>query len=161
MELTISHLDKLLALLDRQTDNRLHPNLLVGYLGLVNLMSIMSFIHAAEQNTGLALPALNDAESTSVTGDEKNLKNAITSLMNSAGAGSGGPDLSSLFNMMGGNKKPNPQMLLTLMNLMNSMKAKADTGDDKEADSKDVGEKPLPGKTDSPDVKSDRRRGLL
>lgn len=119
-----AHFEKLLAVLDRQSDDKLNPNLLLGYLGMVNLMSIMSMVHSTMDSGIGQLPASSGipVELPKSLADENNLKNTINNLMGKAGNNSGNPDISNLLGMVGGNKKLNPQLLLTLMNLMNNMK---------------------------------------
>jgi len=37
-------IDKLISLLDRQTDHKISPNVLLGILGLFNVLTIMSVV---------------------------------------------------------------------------------------------------------------------
>ena len=117
-----SLLDRFFGILERQTDAKLTPTQLLGFLGLFNLLGIMNLVHGStgsgikDVSTLASLSAL--AEKATKSPDAPALKDALMGLL--GGQNQSGPDLGGLLNMIGGNKKINPQMLLTLMSLMNS-----------------------------------------
>ncbi len=159
--MTGSQIERLLSVLDRQTDNKVPPNMLLGYLGMMNLMSIMSLVQG-EASANFNLPALT-GDTMAAGGNENQLKDTISNLLG-GGAKSTAPDLSGLLNMVtgaGGNKKLNPQMLLTLMNLANSMAPKVESASPK-AETKEVKEQAqAEGKSESSQGKSEKKRGFL
>lgn len=117
-----SLLDKFVGILDRQTDTKLTPNQLLGFLSLFNMLGVLNLIQGSGEAglrdvstlanlTSLANKAAKSPEAPA-------LKDTLMGLL--GGQNQSNSDLGSLLNMVGGNKKINPQMLLTLMNLLNS-----------------------------------------
>lgn len=104
--------DKLLHLLDRQADHKLTPHFLLGFLGLFNLLSIVSLIHG---NVGTGIrPVADQAVGGASQGSE--IADTLTGLMKSQGAGQ--PEIMSLLGNMAAKKKINPSLLLSLMSLL-------------------------------------------
>ena len=107
-------IDKLIGLLDRQTDHKISPNVLLGILGLFNVLTIMGYVRE-NPDTGIK----------QVTGDTDNgggtqgqaLADTLSGLMKSQGGGQ--PDLMSLIGNLASKKKINPGLLLSLFNMLN------------------------------------------
>jgi len=117
-----SLLDKFVRILDRQTDTKLSPTQLMGFLSLFNLLGVLDLMQGSadagfkDVSTLANLTSLANKASKSPEGSA--IKDALTGLL---GQNQSGPNLGNLLNMIGGgNKKINPQMLLTLMTLLNS-----------------------------------------
>jgi hypothetical protein len=107
--------DRLLSLLDRQTDHRLSPHMLMGFLGLFNMLSIMSLIRG-NQDTGIKQIGSSGAGE----GEEQGLS-AVENLANMLSAPGGGqPDLMGILGNVASKKKINPGLLLSLMSMLNS-----------------------------------------
>ena len=106
--------DKLISLLDRQTDHKISPNVLLGILGLFNVLTIMSVVRetpgsGVRQVTG---PVENNGNSQAQT-----LNDTLGNLMNSQGGGQ--PDLMGLLGNLASKKKINPGLLLSLFSMLN------------------------------------------
>ncbi|MFZ5640703.1 MAG: hypothetical protein ACOY4Q_08430 [Bacillota bacterium] len=118
-----SLLDRFIGILDRQTDAKLTPNQLMGFLSLFNLLGIINMVHGSAEaglkdiSTLANLTSLAGQTAKSPAGPA--LKDTLMGLLGGA-QNQSGPDLGGLLNMVGGNKKINPQLLLTLMNLLSS-----------------------------------------
>lgn len=126
-----SLLNRFVGILERQTDDKLTPNQLMGFLSLFNMLSILNLVHGADAGIRdvSALDKLTSlAGQAARTPEGSALKDTLMGLL--GGQNQSGPDIGGLLNMVGGgNKKINPQMLLTLLNLLNSqMGAKSDHG---------------------------------
>ncbi len=108
-------LDRVLSLLDRQTDHKLSPNMLLGYLGMFNVLSIMSVVHGNLDSGIKEVSAQSD-------GDEnrsgQSAADALSGMMNPQGAGQ--LDLMGLLSSIAAQKKINPSLLLSLFNMLNS-----------------------------------------
>lgn len=116
-----SLLDRFIGILDRQTDAKLTPNQLIGFLSLFNLLGTLDMVHGSAK-AGIKdisnLANLTSLVSQTAKPDaEPALKDMLMGILGTQNQS--GPDLGGLLNMVGGNKKINPQMLLTLMNLLN------------------------------------------
>lgn len=115
--------DKFVGILERQTDAKLTPNQLLGFLSLFNMMGILNLLQGGDAGVR---DVSNLANLTSLAGkaakspEGSALKDTLMGLLGGGGQNQSGPDIGSLLNMVGGNKKINPQMLLTLLNLLSS-----------------------------------------
>lgn len=112
--------DNLVKLLDRQTDHKISPNVLFGFMGMFNLMSILNLVKG-NMETGVRqlTEQASDAGESKVT--EQSAVNSLTNLLNSAsGSSSGQPDLIGLLGNVASKKKINPGLLLSLMTMLNS-----------------------------------------
>lgn len=120
--------EKLVKLLDRQTDHKMSPNVLFGFMGMFNLMSIMSLVKG---NMDAGFKQVTGQEDTGeAKATEQSVMNSLTSLLNSAsgsgsgsGIGSGQPDLLGLLGNVASKKKINPGLLLSLMSMLNQNKS--------------------------------------
>jgi len=115
-------IDKLISLLDRQTDHKISPNVLLGILGLFNVLTIMSVVRetpgsSVRQVTG---PEENNGNSQA---QAQTLNDTLGSLMNSQGGGQ--PDLMGLLGNLAAKKKINPGLLLSLFSMLNQGSAEA------------------------------------
>lgn len=122
-----SMLDKFITMLDRQTDTKLTPVQLMGMLSLYSLLGILDLMRGTA-DTGIkdisALASLSSLAGKAAKSPEgPAIKDALMGLL--GGQNQSGSDLGALLNMVGGNKKINPQMLLTLMSLLNSQSGAA------------------------------------
>ncbi|HWI54963.1 MAG TPA: hypothetical protein VNT57_04685 [Desulfobacteria bacterium] len=114
--------DNLVKLLDRQTDHKISPNVLFGFMGMFNLMSILNVVKG-NMDMGIKGITGQDADAGESTGAEQSAINTITNLLNSAsgsGSGAGQPDLMGLLGNVASKKKINPGLLLSLMSMLNS-----------------------------------------
>lgn len=117
-----SLLERFVGILERQTDAKLSPNQLMGFLSLFNNLSALNLVQGSADAGIKDLSALNKLTSlagqAAKTTEGSALKDSLMGLLGSQNQS--GSDLGGLLNMVGGNKKINPQMLLTLLNLLNS-----------------------------------------
>lgn len=109
-------IDKLMKLLDRQTDHKLTPNLLLGFLGMFNILSVMSIVH------GNAESGIKEVTGSSEGGKDGSGSQGLTEVLSSLmqGQGSGQPDLLGLLSGLASKKKINPNLLLSLFSMMNN-----------------------------------------
>ncbi len=115
--------DNLVKLLDRQTDHKMSPNILFGFMGMFNLMSILSLVRGNLDTGFKEIPSQAEASESQVT--EQSVVNSLTSLLKSASdSGSGSatsqPDLMGILGNVASKKKINPGLLLSLMSMLNS-----------------------------------------
>lgn len=108
--------DKMIKLLDRQTDHKLTPNILLGFLGMFNILSIMSVVHGNAESGIREITGSSDGGKDS-TGNQ-GLTEMLSSLMQ--GQGSGQPDLMGLLSGLASKKKINPNLLLSLFSMLNN-----------------------------------------
>lgn len=106
-------IDKLLNFLERQTDHKLSPHLLLGFLGLFNLLSIMNILH---RGNGMGIKEVPVSTESANAG--QSTVDALSGLLKTQGAGQN--DLMSLLGNLAGNKKINPGLLLSLMSMLNN-----------------------------------------
>jgi hypothetical protein len=115
-----SLLDRFISILERQTDAKLTPNQLMGLLSLFNLLGTLDIVHGSGKAGIKDISNLANLTSlvsqTSKPPAEPALKDMLMGILGTQNQS--GPDLGGLLNMVGGNKKLNPQLLLTLMNLL-------------------------------------------
>ena len=106
-------IDKLLSFLDRQTDHKLNPQFLLGFLGLFNLLSIMSVVN------GSVKMGMKEVSGQSESGDAaQSVTDSLAGLLKSQG---GAPnDLMGILGNLAGNKKINPGLLMSLMSMLNN-----------------------------------------
>lgn len=119
--------DRLVKLLDRQTDHKMSPNVLFGFMGMFNLMSIMSLVNG-NMDSGFKEIA-GQTDNTEPKSAEQSMLNSLTSLLNSgsgsssgsgSGSGSGQTDLMGLLGNVASKKKLNPGLLLSLLSMLNN-----------------------------------------
>lgn len=162
-------IDKLIVLLDRQTDHKLTPNILLGFLGLFNVLSIMSIVHGSGESGFKEITGSSEADK-SVTGTQA-LTETLSSLMQGTGQGTGQgagqPDLLGLLGGLASKKKINPNLLLSLFSMLNNQGAQANPASSPPVESspqqvvQDEGEaeKKSPDEKHGVELKYDRRRG--
>jgi hypothetical protein len=156
--------DKLIKLLDRQTDHKVTPNTLLGFLGMFNILSIMSIVR------GNAEPGIREITGSSEGGkdgpENQGLTEVLSGLMQ--GQGSGQPDLLGLLSGLASKKKINPNLLLSLFSMLNNQggtPAKQTGGQTEDAPAMeatavlDEGEKKSSDDKHGVELKYDRRRG--
>ncbi|WP_418790449.1 hypothetical protein [Phosphitispora sp. TUW77] len=107
-------IDKLISLLDRQTDHKISPNVLVGILGLFNVLTIMSVVR---ETPGSSIRQVTGTAGNADNAQAQALNDTLGSLMNSQGGGQ--TDLVSMLSNMAAKKKINPGLLLSLFNMLN------------------------------------------
>lgn len=157
-------IDKLVKLLDRQTDHKLTPNILLGFLGMFNILSIMSVVH------GDAESGIKEITGSSEGGKDSTGNQGLTEVLSSLmqGQGSGQPDLMGLLGGLASKKKINPNLLLSLFSMLNNQAgAQANHTGSQPADApvveataaSDEGEKKSPEDKHGVELKYDRRRG--
>lgn len=106
-------IDKLLSFLDRQTDHKLGPHLLLGFLGLFNLLSIMSVVN------GNVKTGMKEISGQAEGGDAaQNVADSLSGLLKSQGSAPN--DLMGILGNLTGNKKINPGLLMSLMSMLNN-----------------------------------------
>lgn len=110
--------DKMVKLLDRQTDHKLNPNVLLGFMGMFNLMSIMSVVKSNVETGVRDVGVVDNGQSKP---QEQSLTDGLASLLK--GGGSGQPDLMGLLGSVASKKKMNPSVLLSLMSMLNNQGA--------------------------------------
>jgi len=108
-------IDRFLNLLERQTDHKLSPNMLLGYLGMFNVLSIMSVVHGSADSNIKEVSGQSESEEN-LSGQSVN--DMLSNIMKPQSAGQ--PDLMGLLNSIAAKKKINPNLLLTLFNMLNS-----------------------------------------
>ena len=156
--------DKLIKLLDRQTDHKLTPNILLGFLGMFNILSIMSIVHG---NTESGIREITGSSEGGKEGSEnQGLTEVLTSLMQ--GQGTGQPDLMGLLGGLASKKKINPNLLLSLFSMLNNQAGSPanQTGSqpkgapaEEVTAASDEGEKKSSEDKHGVELKYDRRRG--
>ncbi len=107
-------IDKLIGLLDRQTDHKISPNVLLGILGLFNVLTIMSVVREAPHS---GIRQVTGPGGSNGNPQAQDLNDTLSSLMNSQGGGQ--PDLMSLLGNLATKKKINPGLLLSLFSMLN------------------------------------------
>ncbi|MBU7006656.1 hypothetical protein [Phosphitispora fastidiosa] len=114
--------DKLISLLDRQTDHKISPNVLLGILGLFNVLTIMSVVR---ETPGSGVRQVTDPVESNgdAQAQAQTLNDTLGSLMNSQGGGQ--PDLMGLLGNLASKKKINPGLLLSLFSMLNQGSAGA------------------------------------
>lgn len=156
--------DKLMKLLDRQTDHKLTPNVLLGFMGMFNMLSIMSLVHG-DADTGIK-EISGTSEGSKAGAESQGLTEMLSSMM--AGQGSGQPDLMGLLSGLASKKKINPNLLLSLFSMLNNQagtQAKQTGGQSAEtpameaAAAPDEDEKKSSEDKHGVELKYDRRRG--
>lgn len=109
--------DKLIKLLDRQTDHKLTPNILLGFLGMFNILSIMSIVHGNKESGIKEITGSSEGSKDGSGG--QGLTEALSSLMQGQGSG-GQQDLMGLLSGLASKKKINPSVLLSLFSMLNN-----------------------------------------
>ncbi len=107
-------IDKMVTLLDRQTDHQLSPHVLLGFLGLFNLLSIMSVIHGDLRADLKEVSGSAECESTNAAG--QTAADQLSGLLKSQGNGQ--LDLTKLLSSIAAKKKISPNLLLSLFSLL-------------------------------------------
>jgi hypothetical protein len=110
--------ERLITVLDRQTDHKLTPHFLLGFLGMFNMLSIMSLVHGGQKSDLKEVTGAGESGSNSIS--TQTLTDTLSSLMNTQGQGTGQPDLLGLLGNAAAKKKINPSLLLTLFSLLNN-----------------------------------------
>ena len=158
--------DKLVHLLDRQTDHKLTPHLLLGFLGMFNVLSIMTVVHS---NGEIGVKEVSSQAETTDTGSNQSLMDTLGGLLKNQGTG-GQPDLMGLLSSLASKKKINPNLLLSLFSMLNNQTGQAVQQPDNEpvpeaaslskAVEKEGGaEKKTPDDKNGVELKYDRKRG--
>lgn len=112
-------IDRLTVLLDRQTDHKLNPNMLFGFLGMYNLLSIVSMVRESSDQGIKEVTGSVDTSNTKPA--EQSLMDGLSSLLNNQSGGQ--PDLMGLLGSMASKKKINPNLLLSLFSMLNNQTA--------------------------------------
>jgi len=116
-------LDRLSVLLDRQTDHKLAPTMLLGYLGMFNLLSIMNFLQGSPEKNFKEIKEMPESVSKDESGVSKQVTDALTGLLSAQGTGgaqgAGQPDLLGMLGSLASKKKINPTLLLSLFSMLN------------------------------------------
>ncbi|MHB9095664.1 MAG: hypothetical protein ACYC21_13435 [Eubacteriales bacterium] len=157
--------DKLMVLLDRQTDHKLTPNLMLGFLGLFNVLSIMSVVHGSPE-TGFK-EITGSTEGNSGAAGQQSLVDTLSGLLKNQGSGQ--PDLMGLLGGLAAKKKINPNLLLSLFSMLNSQAGaspqgqgnppvEAAGGESTEVP-EDEPEKKTSNEKQGPELRYDRKRG--
>lgn len=158
--------DKLVVLLDRQTDHKLTPHVLLGFLGLFNVLSIMSVVQGNLDGGIKEVAAPAEAGDTGANG--QSLMDTLSGLMNNQGNGQ--PDLMGLLSNLASKKKINPTLLLSLLSMMNpqggspaapqqNSPAAEVAGSEQSRPNEDSAEKKTPDDKQGVELRYDRRRG--
>lgn len=158
--------DKMVKLLDRQTDHKLNPNILLGFMGMFNLMSIMSVVKSNTE-TGVR-EAIVPADNGQAKPQEQSLADGLSSLLK---GGSGQPDLMGLLGNVASKKKMNPSLMLSLLSMLNNQSANQSSSSREEpveelpastasALNTEVENKNMPPKQEV-ELKYDRKKGTL
>lgn len=140
--------DKMVKLLDRQTDHKLSPNVLLGFMGMFNLMSIMSVVKSnAETGVRDVAGVVDNGQQPQPR--EQSLTDGLASLLK---GGSGQPDLMGLLGNVASKKKMNPSLLLSLLSMLNNQ------GASQSSPSREEPVEELPAKTGSaPDNEAEHK----
>lgn len=117
--------ERLVTLLDRQTDHRLSPNVMIGFMGMFNLLSIMSVLRGNLDHGIREISSLS--ESSEPAPKTNDLQDLLSGLMKGQAGGGGQPDLLGLLGNLASKKKINPNLLLTLMGMLNSQMSQANS----------------------------------
>lgn len=110
-------LDKLTNLLDRQTDHKMSPNILLGFVGLFNLLSILNLVHGTQGTEIKNVSSSSEGENP--TTNAQSMVDTISGMMKGENAGQ--PDLMGLLGSLASKKKINPNLLLSLFSMLNNM----------------------------------------
>ncbi|HHV61800.1 MAG TPA: hypothetical protein GXX51_04065 [Firmicutes bacterium] len=129
-------MDVLMSLINSQVQGGLDPEVLIGVLALVNLLSIVNFLNPGARLRGQGSVTLTDLDTAVNPGsdadnkpqpsaDPKALGEFIGNLMGRMGQGQAQgqvPDVGSLINMLASQmgSKMNPNMLPALINLLSA-----------------------------------------
>jgi len=111
--------DKLVNLLDRQTDHKLSPHVLLGFVGLFNVLTIMNVVHSGLDE---GIKEVRSADNETNTQAAQTPVDLIASLLKNQGSGSGSgtPDLMGLLGGLASKKKISPNLLLSLFSMLNN-----------------------------------------
>lgn len=112
-------IDKLVNLLDRQTDHKLNPNVMLGFLGLFNLLSIMTVVQGNPGGGFKEISGQADKSDAGISG--QNITDTLSSLLNPTSGGQ--PDLMGLLGSLASKKNINPNLLLSLFSMLNNQGA--------------------------------------
>ncbi len=106
--------NRFMNLLDRQTDHKLNPCLLLGFLSLFNVLTVMNVVHGNLETNIKEISG--SSESKNLTG--QSVTDTLASLIKTQETGQ--PDLMGLLGSVAAKKKINPSLLLTLFSMLAS-----------------------------------------
>lgn len=151
-------LDKLVNLLDRQTDNKLSPNVMLGFMGMFNLLSIMSVLRGNLDSGMREVPYL--AESQDTGSKTPSIQDTLSGVLKNQSGGQGGQtDLMNLLNNIAAKKKINPNLLLSLMSMLNSQAAQANSSNTIQSQDEPIKNQNI-GVNEVPEEKQEKKTAL-
>ena len=156
-------IDKFMGLIDRQTDHKLGPHILLGFLGLFNVLTIMSLVH---NHSGTDIKEVSGTGAGDANPTGQSVIDKLSGMLNTQSAGQ--PDLMGLLSGLASKKKINPNLLLSLFSMLGNQTGPAVSAPVSQTSETPVtvnqeitvekGEKKTPDSKQGTDLRYDRKR---